>query len=482
MKHSIRYAVVIFLLTFAVSPFAAIAQTVSTDSPQTATTSQDGSSEPTSVRRERIRGYRQQSGELQQKINALGSTANSIVLMPILFGVEVRDISPNFGDPRDGGARTHEGEDIMALKGTPIVSPTPAVVLRTGVGTGEGNYVYTANPGGETFVYMHLDRIGEGVVSGAVLAQGSLIGYVGNTGNASGGAAHLHFEIHLSGNAIDPFPRLTGEFSIQEKISYLSTILLQTSDSTALARFLVTNFRGPFIVAIAANITLPVPIMDALASIPPATSASGAGGILPPGRLQVPPQPAGDLDIGSSGSAVVTLQKFLIQAASGAAATRLAGAGATGYFGIITKAALVEYQVSVGISPPSGYYGATTRAFVERTAPPAGNLGPEPGHTAPLPGNTDWQQPAAQGTGGGTAPLMRNLYKGISGEDVRTLQKLLNTHGYTVASSGAGSFGNETVYFGPATEAAVIKFQIARGITPAVGYVGPVTRAALASL
>jgi len=77
--------------------------------------------------------------------------------------------------------------------------------------------------------------------------------------------------------------------------------------------------------------------------------------------------------------------------------------------------------------------------------------------------------------------LAHNLYRGISGEDVRTLQKLLNTNGYAVASTGLGSLGNETIYFGSATEAAVIRFQIARGISPAVGYVGPLTRAALAS-
>ena len=210
------------------------------------------------------RGWRQ-SGDLQQN-QALPAAAVLAVLMPVLFGIEVKDISPNFGDPRDGGARTHEGEDIMAVKGTPIVSPTPAVVLRTGVGSGEGNYVYTANPGGETFVYMHLDRIGEGVVSGAVLAQGSLIGYVGNTGNASGGAAHLHFEIHgSSGTPVDPFPRLTAQFSLSEKIASLSTILLQNSDSAALAKLLVANFRGTFLNALAANITVPLPVINALA-------------------------------------------------------------------------------------------------------------------------------------------------------------------------------------------------------------------------
>ena len=61
-------------------------------------------------------------------------------------------------------------------------------------------------------------------------------------------------------------------------------------------------------------------------------------------------------------------------------------------------------------------------------------------------------------------------------EEVRTLQKFLNTKGYTVSTSGPGSIGNETNTFGPATKSALIKFQIANNITPSVGYFGSVTR------
>ncbi|MES2135316.1 MAG: peptidoglycan-binding protein [Patescibacteria group bacterium] len=440
MKYFAQYSAMTLLFVLVLLPATATARSY-----------RDGSNEATTTRQQWIREYRQQSSELQQKINALPSTANQSVFMPVLFGVGVKDISPNFGDIRDGGARTHEGEDIMAVKGTPIVSPTPAVVLRTGVGSGEGNYVYTANPGGETFVYMHLDRLGEGVVSGLVLAQGSLVGYVGNTGNASGGPAHLHFEIHNNSNVpVDPFPRLTSEFSLQEKMSHLSTILLQNTDSATLARLLVTNFRGTFLNALAANVILPIQIIDTMASIPVVPVSGGTLNTLP----------AGDLDIGSSGVAVTALQKYLIQADSGVASTRLSGTGATGYFGIITKAALMEYQVLVGIAPPSGYYGPTTRMFIEA----------HPLAVTPPPTS-----------GNGTA-LTRNLYYGISGSDVLTLQKILNANGFIVATSGAGSAGNETIYFGSATRTAVIKFQLSHGITPAVGYVGSITRTALASL
>ncbi|MBI4065701.1 peptidoglycan-binding protein [Candidatus Kaiserbacteria bacterium] len=72
-----------------------------------------------------------------------------------------------------------------------------------------------------------------------------------------------------------------------------------------------------------------------------------------------------------------------------------------------------------------------------------------------------------------------NLTVGSLGSEVKALQEFLNAKGYTVATSGAGSAGNETTKFGSLTKAALIKYQKAKGITPAVGYFGPVTRAAV---
>jgi peptidoglycan hydrolase-like protein with peptidoglycan-binding domain len=417
---------------------------------QTASSTVPYDSGTTPTQRQMIGQWRQ-SSDLQQKIAALSSTAIQSLPMPVLFGVAPSDLTPNFGDPRAN--HPHEGEDIMAVKGTPIVSPTAAVVLRLEQGATEGNGIYTANPGGETFVYYHLDHYAEGIAAGQILQPGSLIGYVGNTGDAAGGPAHLHLEIHNSaGTPTDPFPRLTAEFTPAQKISFLTTILGITADPVALSDFLVTNFRGDFTDDLAANISLPTPIINALATISPATSAAASatnGGSLP----------AGDLALGSSGSAVVSLQQFLIAKAVGPAAARLAGASATGNFGPITEAALTEYQIAAGISPADGYYGPVTRAAVAA--------------------NTTTTTPS---TGSGTPVFTRDLYYGVSGTDVLALQKFLNAHGCTVAASGAGSVSNETIYFGPATRAAVITFQLAHSISPAVGYVGPITRAVLATL
>ena len=72
-----------------------------------------------------------------------------------------------------------------------------------------------------------------------------------------------------------------------------------------------------------------------------------------------------------------------------------------------------------------------------------------------------------------------NLTLGSLGSEVKALQQFLNSHGYPVAASGFGSSGKETTKFGPATKAALIKYQKAKGITPSVGYFGAKTRAAV---
>jgi hypothetical protein len=76
----------------------------------------------------------------------------------------------------------------------------------------------------------------------------------------------------------------------------------------------------------------------------------------------------------------------------------------------------------------------------------------------------------------------RDLSLGSTGADVRALQVWLNTHGYVIVSSGPGSLGNETTYFGERTRQALVRFQQAQGITPTAGYFGPKTRGMINAL
>ena len=288
--------------------------------------------EPRSSRR----GY---SNATQEKIDDLDNDEVETFPIPILFGVTLTDLFPNFGDPRDGGARSHEGLDIMGIEEVPVVSPTNAVVTRTGSGSSAGRYVYTANPGGETFAYMHLTRIAD-IDVGDELEPGDVIGYVGNTGNASGGPAHLHFEIRENRRAKDPYERITETFTLKEKISFLGDILKDVSDDEEYAEFLVDNFRAELLAARALKLTLPDAIDDELGTAPVISTNTR------------------DLDLGASGSDVTALQTFLIEKGYSIPA------GATGYFGAQTQSALVAFQKANGITPAVGYYGPRTRAQI----------------------------------------------------------------------------------------------------------------------
>ncbi len=73
----------------------------------------------------------------------------------------------------------------------------------------------------------------------------------------------------------------------------------------------------------------------------------------------------------------------------------------------------------------------------------------------------------------------RDLFVGVTGPDVRRLQQWLNGANYTVATTGAGSPGNETEYFGERTRSAVAAYQVANNISPTAGYFGPLTRASV---
>ncbi|MBI2635338.1 MAG: peptidoglycan-binding protein [Parcubacteria group bacterium] len=91
--------------------------------------------------------------------------------------------------------------------------------------------------------------------------------------------------------------------------------------------------------------------------------------------------------------------------------------------------------------------------------------------------------------GGSSSPaatactFTRSLYLGVSsGADVKCLQQYLNSAGYPVSSSGAGSVGNETMFFGSLTRSAVARWQAGNNVAPAVGYFGPISRAKYSAL
>lgn len=170
-----------------------------------------------------------------------------------------------------------------------------------------------------------------------------------------------------------------------------------------------------------------------------------------------------DLELGMTGEDVRQLQMALNARGFTVAAS---GAGAPGsettFFGRATRAALARFQAAHEISPAVGYFGPKTRAALQsgRAAPSV---------HAPV-------EETAEPT------FTRDLAIGMTGEDVRALQRYLNASGYVLAEAGEpGSPGHETDRFGAATYRALITFQTDAGITPTSGYFGPKTRAYIAT-
>src|SRR5919108_4862883 len=116
-----------------------------------------------------------------------------------------RPLANSWGAARSGGRR-HEGIDIFAPKGTPVVSTTRGIVTRVGTNRLGGQIVGVLGPGLEWHYYAHLDRFGA-FREGDIVNAGDVVGYVGNTGNARGTRPHLHYGIYHAG-ATNPYPRL----------------------------------------------------------------------------------------------------------------------------------------------------------------------------------------------------------------------------------------------------------------------------------
>ena len=126
----------------------------------------------------------------------------------LAFPVEGRSVTAirsAYGDPRDGGRREHQGIDIFAPRGTPVLAATDGrvrSVRNSGLG---GRTVWLRDLYGQSQYYAHLDS--QVVRRGDSVKAGDTLGFVGNTGNARTTPPHLHFGVYSRG-AYDPFPAL----------------------------------------------------------------------------------------------------------------------------------------------------------------------------------------------------------------------------------------------------------------------------------
>ena len=141
------------------------------------------------------------------------------IIFPVVGDVQYTD---EFGVTRAGGP--HQGNDIVAAKKSPAVAAEAGHVKYWTTSARAGCMLYLYGQSGTTYLYIHLNNdltpgndnrgkcvkgVSYAVANGARVVAGQQIAYIGDSGDANGGHAHLHFEVHpRGGKATDPYPFL----------------------------------------------------------------------------------------------------------------------------------------------------------------------------------------------------------------------------------------------------------------------------------
>ena len=109
------------------------------------------------------------------------------------------------------GGRYHQGIDLFAARGTPVIAVADGTLFNVGHNGLGGWRLWVRDLAGDTFYYAHLSAYAPAAVEGARVARGTVLGYVGDSGDARGTPPHLHFEIHPGGGGpVPPHPIVTG--------------------------------------------------------------------------------------------------------------------------------------------------------------------------------------------------------------------------------------------------------------------------------
>ena len=139
------------------------------------------------------------------------------LLVPVA-GADMSRVDDSFNEARDGG-RTHRAVDILAPRGTPILSADDGKILRMSNSSLGGITMYTVDPDARlVYYYAHMDHYNDAMSPGREIVKGDTLGFVGTTGNAPKDTPHLHFQVmrwpadgkYWDGDPIDPFEALGG--------------------------------------------------------------------------------------------------------------------------------------------------------------------------------------------------------------------------------------------------------------------------------
>ena len=128
----------------------------------------------------------------------------------------------DWGEIRGSGNRVHEGIDIRAPKGAPVVAIADGKVNTISYSESSGYYIAIDHENGWLSLYVHLnddiegnDNLGgketafaESIYLGAEVVAGQIIGYLGDSGNAEGTVPHVHFEVRYMGKSFDVYQHI----------------------------------------------------------------------------------------------------------------------------------------------------------------------------------------------------------------------------------------------------------------------------------
>ncbi len=155
-------------------------------------------------------GYGVRADPFEQPRNGLGApsrlgTVGATINVATARGVAL-GLAPGPGQRanRGGGGSflMHNGVDLLAPSGTPVVAASDGTVVGAAPNAGYGNWIRIQHADNVATVYGHLSAFAAGISAGVTVRRGQVIGFVGSTGRSTG--PHLHFEVINNGQAIDP--------------------------------------------------------------------------------------------------------------------------------------------------------------------------------------------------------------------------------------------------------------------------------------
>ncbi len=147
--------------------------------------------------------------------NSAVSVSNTTLMIPVA-GVKRDQLQDTYTQARSEN-RVHNAIDIIAPVGTPVVAASDGQIARFFDSERGGTTIYQFSPDKHfVYYYAHLQKRADNLQEHAFVKQGTVIGYVGDTGNAGAGNYHLHFEIMIpedldnywKGADINPYPLL----------------------------------------------------------------------------------------------------------------------------------------------------------------------------------------------------------------------------------------------------------------------------------